>query len=264
MRTPTLVIATILASTTAAGAEQVGVVVTGEATVQPQIYAQLEGWLHEKGRTVVPGPLAPEAINTLIDCFVLEDLGCARGVVDARSKSKAVVFARAETQPNGDGTRDVAITGYWFQKNRDVLSERRVCKRCNDEVLHATVDELMLALVHDPPPPAPTASPANDTELERIDTDEGGAGRWLPLAMIGVGTTALVAGGFMIAIDQDADPVGKQAPRFRDTATGGVVLAITGAAVLGAGIYMHLRNKRSAPVAALSSDGAYIGWAGRF
>jgi hypothetical protein len=258
----TIAIATVLASSPAY-AEQVGVVVTGEATVQPQIYAQLEGWLHEKGRNVMPGPLAPEAINTLIDCFVLEDLGCARGVVDARSKSKAVVFARAETQQNSDGTRDVAITGYWFQKNRDVLSERRVCKRCNDDALHATVDELMLALVHEPPPPLAGAA-QNDTELERIESDDVTKRRWLPLALIGVGTTALVAGGFMIAIDQDVDPVGQQEPNIRDTATGGVVLALTGAAALGAGLYLYVRNKRSAPIAAVSSDGGYVGWAGRF
>ena len=87
-----------------------------------------------------------DAINTLIDCFVLEDLACARGVVDTRSKSRAVVYTRAETTQNPDGTRDIAISGYWFQKDRHVLAERRVCTRCNDESLHATVDELMLAL----------------------------------------------------------------------------------------------------------------------
>ena len=158
MRTPTLVIATLL-GTTAAYAERVGVVVTGEATVQPQLASQLESWLQDHGREVVPGPLEPEAINTLIDCFVLENLECARGVVDTRSKAKAVVFTRAEAIQNSDGTRDVAITGYWFQKNRDVLSERRVCTKCNAQSLHATLDELMLALVHDPPPPAPGAPP---------------------------------------------------------------------------------------------------------
>lgn len=256
MRKPILVLATLVTST--AHAERVGVVVTGEATIQPQLAAQLERWLHDHGRHVVPGPLEPEAINTLIDCFVLEDLGCARGVVDARSKSKAVVFTRAETKQNSDGTRDVAVTGYWFQKDRDALAERRVCTRCNDQKLHATVDALMLELVHEPPMPvagedAP-APAAAETSMQR----------WLPQGLMAAGGAALLAGVIMIAIDEDIDPMGRQEPSIRDTATGGVVLGLAGAAALGAGIYLWRRDHQSAPVAAVSSDGGYVGWAGRF
>src|SRR5215212_115925 len=108
MRTSIVVLASVLTAATA-HAEKVGIVVTGEATLQPQLASQLERWVHDRGRTLVPGALEPDAINTLIDCFVLEDLGCARGVVDNRSKSRAVVFTRAETTQNPDGTRDIAI-----------------------------------------------------------------------------------------------------------------------------------------------------------
>lgn len=257
MRTPIFVLASLVTST--AYAERVGVVVTGEATVQPQLAGQLERWLHDRGREVVPGPLEPEAINTLIDCFVLEDLGCARGVIDARSKSKAVVFARAESSQNADGTRDVAVTGYWFQKNREVLAERRLCTKCNDDRLHATIDELMHALVHEPPLPLQGAQAA-----AIAPTQEGNARRWLPMGLIAAGGTALLAGGIMIAIDEDVDPMGQQEPNIRDTATGGVVLGLAGAAALGAGIYLWRRDRQSAPVASVSGDGGYVGWAGRF
>lgn len=54
MRSALVVLAT-LAVASPASAEHVGVVVTGEATLQPQVAAQLEGWLHDRGRTVVPG-----------------------------------------------------------------------------------------------------------------------------------------------------------------------------------------------------------------
>jgi hypothetical protein len=257
MRTPIFVLATLVTST--AYAERVGVVVTGEATVQPQLAGQLERWLHDRGREVVPGPLEPEAINTLIDCFVLEDLGCARGIVDARSKSKAVVFARAESTQNKDGTRDVTVTGYWFQKDRELLAERRLCAKCNDERLHATVDELMLALVHEPPLPLAGAKTG-----AAEPSSEGVAKRWLPLGLIAAGGTALLAGGIMLAIDEDIDPRGQQEPNIRDTATGGVVLGLAGAAALGAGIYLWRRDRQSAPVAAVSGDSGYVGWAGRF
>lgn len=257
MRLPIVVLASLV--TTTAYAERVGVVVTGEATVQPQLAAQLERWLHDHGREVVPGPLEPEAINTLIDCFVLEDLGCARGVVDARSKSKAVVFTRAEMTQNSDGTRNIAITGYWFQKERHALAERRLCDRCNDDTLHATVDELMLALVHEPPMPLPGTQPPVEEPMS-----EGGMPKWMPLGLVAVGGAALLAGGIMIAIDEDVNLMGKQQAEIRDTATGGVVLGLVGIAALGAGGYLWWRDKQSTPIAAVSSDGGYVGWAGRF
>lgn len=260
MRSSVFVLASLVSTT--AYADRVGVVVTGEATVQPQLAAQLETWLHDHGREVVPGPLEPDAINTLIDCFVLEDLGCARGVVDTRSKAKALVFTRAEATQSSDGTRDIAITGYWFQKDHDAIAERRVCAHCNDPKLHATVDELMLALVHEPPPPLAGAAPA--ATPEPAEASEDPLRRWLPLGLMAAGGTALLAGGIMIAIDEDVNPMGKQQPNIRDTATGGVVLGVVGAAALGAGVYLYLRDKHSAPVAAVSHDGAYVGWAGRF
>src|SRR5262249_15131392 len=150
--------------------------------------------------------------------FVLEDLGCARGVVDQRSKSKAVVFTRAETKQNTDGTRDIAVTGYWFQKDHDAISERRVCERCNDEKLHETVDDLMLSLVHEPPPPL-----ASKPALVEEPVAESNP-RWVPLGIMAFGGGALLAGGIMIAIDQDPNPVGRQEPNLHDTATFGVVL----------------------------------------
>lgn len=259
MRLPAFVVASLV--TTTAYAERVGVVVTGEATVQPQVAAQLERWLHEKGREVVPGPLEPEAINTLIDCFVLEDLGCARGVVDTRSKSKAVVFTRAETTQNSDGTRDIAISGYWFQKNRDVVAERRVCAKCNDDLLHATVDELMLALVHDPPVPVPgETKPIAEDPIE----EKSSLPRWAPLGIMVVGGIAVVAGGVMIAIDEDPNPNGAQQPEYRNTAAGGAVLLVSGAVAAGVGYYLWRKQERSMPVAAVTSDGGYVGWLGRF
>jgi hypothetical protein len=257
MRLPIVVLASLV--TTTAYAERVGVVVTGEATVQPMLAAQLERWLHDHGRDVVPGPLEPDAINTLIDCFVLEDLACARGVVDARSKSRSVVFTRAEMTQNADGTRNIAVTGYWFQIDHHPIAERRLCDKCTDETLHATVDDLMLALLHDPPPPL-----EREPEPEVEETEGSAMRRWLPIGLMAGGAGMLLAGGIMIAIDEDVDPVGRQKPNLRDTATGGVVLGLAGAAALGAGIYLWRRDRQSTPVAAVSSDGGYVGWVGRF
>ncbi len=118
-----------LAATSVAHAD-VGVVVTGEATLQPQLAAQVEGWLKQRGHTVIASSLEPDAINTLIDCFVLEDLGCARKLVEKRAKSQTIVFARVEITPSEtDGTRTVSSVGYWLQKSHDAIAERRICQR---------------------------------------------------------------------------------------------------------------------------------------
>ena len=123
-----------------------GVVVAGEATMQAPLASQLEGWLRSHGREVVASPLEPDAINTLVDCFVIEDESCAIGVVEKRAKSQVVVFARIDITAAPDGTRDVTLTGYWFAKGHHALTERRFCERCTEVTLRTTADDLMLAL----------------------------------------------------------------------------------------------------------------------
>jgi hypothetical protein len=258
MRTPIVVLASLIPSSSAY-AEDIGVVVTGEATVQPQIAARVEGWLQERGRSVKPSPLEPEAINTLIDCFVLEDLGCARNVVDVQSKSNTLVFTRADMTQNSDGTRNIAITGYWFQKDHDAVAERRVCEQCTDKSLQTTVDDLMLILAHESPTRLSVPIVSGDDE-----ESESPLKKWLPIGLLGAGGLMVASGVVMIAIDEDVNPNGPQQETFRDSATGGVVLAAAGALAIGAGAYLWWRNKQSAPMATVSSDGAYVGWAGRF
>jgi hypothetical protein len=69
----------------------------------------------------------------------------------------------------------------------------------------------------------------------------------------------------MLAIDEDPDPAITTRPTYRDTGTTGAVLTIAGAAALGVGTYLFITSKRSsAPIAAISADGAVVGWAGRF
>lgn len=271
MRTSHLVLASsfsVLLAASTARAEKVGIVVTGEARLQPQLTSQLERWLHDRGHTVVPGALEPDAINTLVDCFVLEDLGCAKGVVTARATSQAVVYARVEQTSNEDGTHDVSVTGYWFQKEHEPIAERRLCKQCSDEKMFDEVDDLMRALVHEPPPPSPAekpkAAPAPAPALG-VSIEETGPTPVLPYSLMGVGALALVGGIVMIAIDEDPSPSGTQSPTYRDTGTAGAIVTGVGAAALGVGLYLWMTEKpASHPVAAVSHDAAVVGWAGRF
>jgi len=148
-----LVLATlwVLATPRVARAEQVGVVVTGEPTMQPRLVRQIEGWLKGHGHELVAVPLPADAINTLIDCFVIEDEGCARNVIDKRGRSRVIVFARVEVQTGGDIEKTVTVTAYWFEKGQKAVSARRFCERCSDDTLGTTADELMASLAQAAP-----------------------------------------------------------------------------------------------------------------
>ena len=80
--------------------------------------------------------------------------------------------------------------------------------------------------------------------------------------MIGAGAAAIVAGGLLIAFDQDRSPNQRY---YYDTAKYGVASLIAGGLVAGAGLYLWLRPAApSAAAVAPVPGGAAIGCAGRF
>lgn len=270
----------------------IGVVVTGEATLQPQLAAQLEGWLAKRGHVVHPSSLEPDAINTLIDCFVIGDLGCARAVVDKRARAQTILFARIEMTANkSDGSRDIAISGYWITKDHETLQERRTCKHCTDKKMRDAADDLMLALTAEPPsqpvtpqaaaapttvvttPRYTTAAPVTVAQAEPASppaagppppTDEpAGSSKILPIAITAVGGVALVGGVGMIAFG--GPPADTTQKLYWNTRTPGYVVGAAGVVALGVGLYLLLRpDAQSAPVAAVTAGGAVFGWTGQF
>ncbi len=268
----------VLASTSAARAD-VGVVVTGEATLQPQLLSHLETWLRHHGHSIYASALEPDAINTLIDCYVVEDLNCARKVIEARAKSTAIVYARVESAPASNGTRDISIVGYWMEKGHDMMAERRTCQKCTEKQMHDLADDLMLSLAATPPanshvhvPEAkepvaqPTPEPAPMTNPPTSE-DEPHHSRALPATLIGVGAASIIVGVVFIVTDKDPNAVGPQQKRVFDGTTTGAICVGAGALVAGFGTYLWFRtghDSGSAPVAAVSHDSAILGWAARF
>jgi PEGA domain len=135
----------VLGSSAARASADVGVVVVGEPSMQPQVAAQLEAWLTAHGHRVVPAPLSPEVVTVLNDCFTVEDDGCARKTVDKHAKSQAVVFARITLDPTKP-ERTAVITAWWFKKKQETLADRRYCERCTDAILRGATEELITAL----------------------------------------------------------------------------------------------------------------------
>jgi hypothetical protein len=130
---------------TSARADGVGVVVTGDATIQPQLAAQIEDWLRQRGHELVAAPLRPDALGTMIDCFVIEDLACARKVFDAEAQSSRLFFAKIDLVVTGT-TRDITITAYSFARGTEPMAARRTCAACTNDTIRSTVDDVMTTL----------------------------------------------------------------------------------------------------------------------
>ena len=265
----------MLFATSAARAD-IGVVVTGEATLQPQLAAQLEGWLKQHGHPVFSSVLEPDAINTLIDCFVVEDLNCAKTLVERRAKADTVIFTRVEMAADqSDGSREISLSGYWMQKGHQTIAERRMCHHCTEQSFRTAADDLISALLQEPAVGTTAHVPvakevadaraAGDMASPPPETEEPSS-RLVPGIVIGAGAALAITGVVMLAIgDQTPAATGPQQAEFKSYTTPGIVCTAAGAAAIGFGAYLWITQKSSStPVAAVTHDGAVVGWAGRF
>jgi len=261
-----LLVSLLLVSATAR-ADNVGVVVTGEAMLQPQVRAGIEMWLRDHAHTVVGSPLLPDATNKLIDCFVIEDAACAKAVIE-QSTAPAILFARVDVTDTSKSGRDFALVGTWLVKGADPVTVRRTCHHCTEQGMRETLVALLGSLVADPPPaaapPPPPAAPQPVSAPAAVVVEAPPAS-YVPYGVAGAGGAVLVTGLVLIALDQSPDPHGAQAMTLRDTQTAGIVLSLVGVAAVGAGGYLWWRDHHGgAPVAAVTHDAALVGWSGRF
>ncbi len=137
-----LLVVALLVST--ARADSVGLVVAGEPAIQPRVAAQVKDWLEQHGYAFEAAPFDGDAQKTFLNCFVVEDVACARGTFDKRSKTDSVVFVRIEL--TGGDQHEMSLTGNWIVKDHDVFAEKRWCRKCDDAALHETVEQLMSSL----------------------------------------------------------------------------------------------------------------------
>lgn len=306
-----LVLLVLLISAAPARADSegaVGVVVTGAPVggntgLQLDVASHLESWLRKHGHTIVPTPLSKDAVNTIANCFQLDDLKCARGVVEARSKAESVVFARIE--PAG---KDLTFTTYWFVKGHEVISERRVCEQCSDDDWQSLTDTMMKTLASSQ---IETGKLHLDSEpsglIVMIDNSEVGATPYDHELPVGQHSIALTQAGVIVARKDIEIHEGKTKRLMIETGVehhsrlGPAILLGAGIALIGSGgisLYYGLQNgkwsypqatpvgigmlaagagatiggaillsqsgRTSTPVAAVTSDSAYIGWVTRF
>lgn len=128
-----------------AHAGTVGVVVTGDSTLQAPLSRHLEGWLRSHGHTVGDPPPV-DAVSTLLDCMVMDDEDCARGVVDVRATTSSVVFAEVR-KPRIRTRNATTLIVYWFVKGKQPVGMRRACEDCTEDLLASLLDEMLTTVV---------------------------------------------------------------------------------------------------------------------
>ena len=141
-----LVVWIVLAASPAARADDdVGVVVAGVGpTIQADVHDYVEEWLRLHGLKVARAPLDDAAITALENCLVIDDMKCARTVVDARSASTNIVYVRAE---NPDKTsRKLNLIAYWFLRGAKAKAEHRTCEQCTETSWQSDVGDMLIAL----------------------------------------------------------------------------------------------------------------------
>lgn len=134
----------VTASMARAHANTVTVVTTGDADLQAKVSSAVEGWLRGHGHTLGP-PLAAEPTNTLLNCMVMDDQACARGLVEARVKAEAVLFAEVIRSRGTNGA--IVINVYWIPKGREPIGMRRACEDCSAALMKSTLDEALDTVV---------------------------------------------------------------------------------------------------------------------
>jgi len=232
----------------AARAGDVGVVTTGEPSLLPAVVKHFEKWLRKHGHTVNESPLSVDAINTLANCFTLDDLACARGVFDARAKTPTLVYVGVAV--NG---KNVTFNVYWFDKGKDAVGERRVCERCEGNAWRGLTDKMLERLAGD------------TTKVVYVDGNERHGSRLWPSLLLGAGIATIATGSiFLYYGSLDGSD---QKYIYPDSTPVGIAIAAVGAgATIGGTIWLIQTGgtSRTGPVATATAGGAYIGWVGRF
>lgn len=135
-----LVALTLTAPRPASAGTSVGVLVTGDHLKAPT-QQQAEKWMRGHSQRVVTTALPSDAVNSLLNCFVLDDPKCMRSIVDARATTDMLVSIRVDVASKK--AKEIRLTIDWFVKGHSPITSRRTCDKCSETVLRKTIDAML-------------------------------------------------------------------------------------------------------------------------
>ena len=230
-----LLVVAWLGAVARADAPDVGVIVSSDKSLRTHV----QDWVRKRGYVVVGTPLSKDATNTFDNCFVIEDIKCAKGVFEARARSASLIYIAVDAE-------SVAI--YWFVKDREPTGGKHACAGCNVTQL---VDRELDAL-------ASTQTSLPVTKIVRPS-------KLWPSVLIGTGVVTLATGGVFLYYGLGISGA-EEKYIYPPSTPIGIALAAVGAGATIGGIILlkQAGSTTSGPVASVSSSGGFVGWSGRF
>jgi hypothetical protein len=121
----------------------VSVVVSGAESIKKDTRDTAEQWLEAHDlRIPSEQPLAKDGLNSLLNCLVISDMTCARGVVEVRGKVGNIIAITGQVTGKKE-KRSIQLAAYWIAKDQEVVSLQKTCNACTDVVFTSTLNAML-------------------------------------------------------------------------------------------------------------------------
>lgn len=254
MRVAVVMLAVLVATNVArADAPDVGVVVVGDTPLHKEIRDHVREWVKHEGFALVASPMSKDAANSFDNCFVLEDMKCARGVFDNRARSATVIYVGIDPGDPEHGTR-MSLSVYWFTKDQPTSGAKLPCSDCDTAYAKIVDNEL--------------------AKLRKFHTDlpvtvrPKGPSKVVPGLLLGTGIAALGAGGVFLFYGTYGTSLHDRTAKYTypDALLPGIALTAVGVGATVGGIILlkQASAHHGAPIASVGAGQAYVGWVTEF
>lgn len=253
MRVVVMLAVLLSAASARADAPDVGVVVVGDTPLHGKLREHVRDWVKHQGYSLVATPMSKDAANSFDNCFVLEDMKCARGVFDNRARSATVIYVGVDP---GDPEHEtpMSLVVYWFTKDQPTSGAKLPCVSCDARYGMIVDDELAkLRKVH--------------TDLP-VTVRPKGPSKVVPILLLGGGIASLGAGGVFLFYGTYGTSLHDKTAKYTypDALLPGIALTAVGVGATVGGIILlkQASAHHSAPLVSVGPSHAYVGWVTEF
>lgn len=248
-----IVVVLLAARVAQADAPDVGIVVVADSPLQDKLRLAVETWVKKQGFALVKTPMSKDAESSFDNCFVIEDIKCARGVFDNRSRAATVIYVGFDPGDPDAGT-EPSLTIYWFTKEQATSGGKLPCPSC--ETSYAKIVKAQLVKLHGFHPVLPvTERPKGPSKLG-------------PALLLAAGIASLGAGGTFLFYGTYGTSIHDRDHKYTypDAILPGIALTAVGVGATVGGIILlkQASSKHSAPIASVGPGQAYVGWVTEF
>jgi hypothetical protein len=231
----------------------VGVVVVGDTPLHAKLRDHVQAWIKSQHFALVKSPMSVDAASSFDNCFVIDDMKCARGVFDNRARSATLIYVGYDP---GDPANHVepSLNLYWFTKDQPTSGGKVPCPRCDTGF--APIVDSELTKLHGMHADLP------------VSVRPKGPSKVVPYLLLGTGVASLATGGVFLFYGTYGTAIHDKFHKFTypDAILPGIAFSAVGVGVTIGGIILlkQASARHSAPIASVGPGHAYVGWVTEF